>query len=315
MHTPMRRLASLTLAAALTGGAAGPLQGCSPAPPADGAAEIGSGRHGSHQGRERAEVNRALVVGVYDRLFNEGDLTVVDEHVRPDYIQHNPQAPDGRDALRQLVAGLRGLFPDARLAIQRAIAEDDLVLVHSNLVLEPGTPGTAVFDIFRVEDGKLAEHWDVAQPVPEFTASGRSMFSTESRPRVNEPLRWASTARSRRVVRALVDQGIVGRDLGAFERYVAEDYYQHNPLFPDGREAAQQGFAFLFDQFPDYSVDVKRVIAQDDLVAVHSHYRTGPDDRGNAVVDLFRVRHGAVVEHWDVIQPVPVESANDNTMF
>ncbi|WP_046710206.1 hypothetical protein, partial [Streptomyces europaeiscabiei] len=59
----------------------------------------------------------------------------------------------------------------------------------------------------------------------------------------------------------------------------------------------------------------KSFIAEGDLVAVHNNDKTSPDDRGNAVVDLFRVRNGKIVEHWDVTQAVSATSANDNTMF
>ena len=63
------------------------------------------------------------------------------------------------------------------------------------------------------------------------------------------------------------------------------------------------------------TVGTFRVVAEGDLVAVHSHYVNAPGERGQAVVDLFRVRNGKIVEHWDVLQDVPATSANDNTMF
>ncbi len=63
------------------------------------------------------------------------------------------------------------------------------------------------------------------------------------------------------------------------------------------------------------SFALKRVIAEDDLVVLHYHLKMTPDDLGQAVVDIFRVEDGRIVEHWDVLQPVPAESANTNTMF
>jgi predicted SnoaL-like aldol condensation-catalyzing enzyme len=102
----------------------------------------------------------------------------------------------------------------------------------------------------------------------------------------------------------------------AASEYLGRTYTQHNPEVPDGPEtfvAAMNGF---HQQFPDFSGEVKRTIAEDDLVVLHSHVRMRPEDEhGTAVVDIFRIEDGKVVEHWDVLQPVPAESANANTMF
>jgi predicted SnoaL-like aldol condensation-catalyzing enzyme len=93
-------------------------------------------------------------------------------------------------------------------------------------------------------------------------------------------------------------------------------YIQHNPSVPTGpAEALVGAISDLFAKFPDWSTEIKRVIAEGDLVAVHHHVRQDRDDRGLAVVDIFRVQDDKLVEHWDVVQPVPPEAKNDNTMF
>ena len=98
-----------------------------------------------------------------------------------------------------------------------------------------------------------------------------------------------------------------------FDRYVAPDYIQHNPLVPTGRDAAVK---LLSQRVTKESItDIKRVIAEGDLVVLHVHSRTNLTDRGRAVIDIFRVADGKIVEHWDVIQAVPPTSANTNTMF
>lgn len=103
------------------------------------------------------------------------------------------------------------------------------------------------------------------------------------------------------------------RVVEGFERFVAPGYTQHNPLLPSGREAAVK---FLTSRSSRESIaDIKRVIAEGDLVVLHVHSRANLSDRGHAIVDIFRVTDGKIVEHWDVIQPVPAKSANTNTMF
>lgn len=258
---------------------------------------------------------KAVAVRVLKGVFEDGDTAVVDRYVRPDYIQHNPLAPDGAETLKGLAGVVSGQFPDAVYDIERVVSQGDLVLVHSNVVLTPGTRGSAVFDIFRFQGGRIAEHWDVAQEVPESSANGNDMFSTVSRPRTSEPGPAWLTSYNEKLVTKAFDRLLVRKDLSALDTYWGPEYHQHNPNIPDGVAGARAGLGAYFQQFPDLAVSRKRVIAEGDLVAVHSHYVNAPGERGQAVLDLFRVRNGKIVEHWDVLQDVPATSANDNTMF
>jgi predicted SnoaL-like aldol condensation-catalyzing enzyme len=101
----------------------------------------------------------------------------------------------------------------------------------------------------------------------------------------------------------------------AVAKYLGPRYIQHNPQAPDGPEAFIQFVKAYSARFPQLSIDVRRVIAEGDFVVTHSLLKTGPDDRGTAAVDFFRLEDGKVVEHWDVLQPVPETAANDHPMF
>ena len=101
----------------------------------------------------------------------------------------------------------------------------------------------------------------------------------------------------------------------AVARHIGTVYIQHNPNFGDGPEAfiaAVKGFAAAY---PQLRVDFKRFVAEDDIVAVHSHMIREPGDRGFAVADFFRLEGDKIVEHWDVVQEVPEQAANPNGMF
>ncbi|MFC8347692.1 nuclear transport factor 2 family protein [Streptomyces sp. NPDC057280] len=286
-----------------------------PALAAPHAATAGHAGHGAQGDSARLGYQKDVAARVLKGVFERGDTAVVDRFVRRDYIQHNPQAPDGAETLKNLGVALHQQFPDAKYDIKRVISEGDLVLVHSNVVLTPGTRGSAVFDIFRFQGGKIAEHWDVGQDVPEKSANGNDMFSTVSWPRTERPGPGFLTAYNKKLVTAAFDQLLVKKDLSALDRYWGPEYDQHNPNIPNGVEGVKAGLGAFFEQFPELKVTPKRVIAEGDLVAVHSHYVNVPGERGQAVVDLFRVRGGKIVEHWDVIQDVPATSANDNGMF
>ena len=97
----------------------------------------------------------------------------------------------------------------------------------------------------------------------------------------------------------------------AVEKYVGSQYIQHNPQAPDGTEA----FIGFVKAFPEANVDIRRVFADGDIVVTHSLLKFTPDDRGTVAVDFFRLEDGKVVEHWDVLQPFPEESANAHPMF
>lgn len=101
----------------------------------------------------------------------------------------------------------------------------------------------------------------------------------------------------------------------AVKEYVGDKYIQHNPQVGDGADAFI-GFVQSFrGQFPEMHLEVKRTITQDDMVVTHSHLVLKPGGPGVAVADFFRFQGDKLVEHWDVIQNIPDDAANSNSMF
>ena len=101
----------------------------------------------------------------------------------------------------------------------------------------------------------------------------------------------------------------------AVEKYVGPQYIQHNPLAPDGADAFVGFVTGYVGQFPELSVDIKRVVGEGDMVALHALIKTSADDPGLVAADFFRLENGKIVEHWDVLQPFPQTSANDHPML
>ncbi|WMN59948.1 nuclear transport factor 2 family protein [Pseudoalteromonas xiamenensis] len=95
----------------------------------------------------------------------------------------------------------------------------------------------------------------------------------------------------------------------------AENYIQHAPHIPDGRDAVLSVFEQRYKKYPKLSMSVKRSAAEGDLVWLHLHVKHTPDALGAALIHIFRMEEGKIAEHWGVGQPVPKETKNNNTMF
>jgi predicted SnoaL-like aldol condensation-catalyzing enzyme len=122
--------------------------------------------------------NKQVVVDYYTTAFAGDPEKAAADYLVPGYIQHNPTVADGPDEFIRGVHLLRGQYPNLRLDIKRVMAEGDLVATHSLVALEPDNPedrGRAFADFFRLEDGKIVEHWDVIQEVPETSANPNGM--------------------------------------------------------------------------------------------------------------------------------------------
>jgi len=123
-----------------------------------------------------AETNKQAVLEFYDKALNQKDFEAAAKHFGPRYIQHNPGAPDGIEGFKAFIAMRKEKFPHAQSEIKRVFADGDHVILHVHAIREPGERGVAVVDIFRLENGKIVEHWDVVQPIPEKTANNNGMF-------------------------------------------------------------------------------------------------------------------------------------------
>lgn len=127
-----------------------------------------------HTAQERS--NLQTVLAFYEKGLNQKDADAALKYVGNRYVQHNPTAPDGPEGFRKFVGFLKEKFPASHSDITASFVDGDNVILHVHAVREPGTRGQAIVDIFKLEDGKIVEHWDVIQAVPETSANTNGMF-------------------------------------------------------------------------------------------------------------------------------------------
>ena len=125
---------------------------------------------------QQQEANKKNVVEFYEKALNQKDFEAASKYLGPRYTQHNPVAADGPEGLKAFIQFLRDKFPNSRSEIKRVFADGDYVIVHVHAIREPGTRGRAIIDIFKLENGKVVEHWDVAQDIPEKAANSNGML-------------------------------------------------------------------------------------------------------------------------------------------
>lgn len=123
------------------------------------------------------EHNKQMVIDFINRAFNDKQpADAVAKYVGARYIQHDPQSPDGAEAFVQMATGFARHFPQLRIEIKRVIAEGDLVVAHILIQMTPEERGMAGVEIYRLAEGKIVEHWNVLQPIPEQAANDNTMF-------------------------------------------------------------------------------------------------------------------------------------------
>ena len=265
--------------------------------------------------------NKRLVYDMWRTILNAGQVEAADRYLAPDYIQHNPTAPTGREAFKQIFSSFVERQEQVPETIQNPvvtiIAEGDLVVMAFVTEYdEPDGSGTYTsthFDMFRIENGMIAEHWDSiqirpGQDTPDFGNGGpEPVVGTQGLAQLDmlwndDPALFANKRLAFDVWRHIPEAG--REELAPL--YMDPIYIQHNPNAATGRD----GVVEYFSQRPDTSIDTTledplvAIVAEGDLVVqVLQEERPHPNKPGViyyvAWFDIFRMKDGRIWEHWD----------------
>lgn len=252
----------------------------------------------------------AVVMGGLKAAFVDFDAAALPTYFAQDYIQHNPNVPTGLAPIAGFLPKLKEM--GLRAEPHRMIVDGDLVATHSTYYNAQafGAETMVAFDVFRVEDGKIAEHWDNLIAIAPPNPSGRTQ--TDGPTEVTD---LEKTQANKELVAEFVDAVLVRGDFSALASFFDGDtYLQHNPQIGDGLSGLGAAIkAMAANGIKMEYTTVHKVIGQGNFVLVMSEGVFGGAPM--AYYDLFRVENGKIAEHWDVMQEIPAEMAHRNGKF
>jgi len=238
--------------------------------------------------------NKTIVLECYRKIIRDLDFSLVDTYISDNYIQHSPTVKDGKAGLLQMLGFLKTLPQPAGHGpspIIRTIAQGDLVAVHLDVKFM--NQQVALVDIFRVTDGKIAEHWDVGQVLTGDDSGDITM--TNGATVINE---LADAEKSKALITTFFT-GVLEEGNAAVD-YVSGDFIEHD--ISNGLSTLAGGKTVLH-----------QLIAEGDFVVAHCEVKKA--NSSFAKIDIFRVAANKIAEHWSVTQAVPGLMAHGNGMF
>ena len=241
-----------------------------------------------------ADARRAMI-----DIFRTKDPTAVDRYFAESFVQHDPNLADGLAGMKSFAAEIAS-SPAADITIYRTLVDGDFVLLHSKYQGVGRYAGPAIaFDLFRFKDGKIVEHWGGQEHEAPPNLSGRTQVDGPT-----EVLDREKTEANRTLVRTYRETVMVSLRYDRIEEFIEDSHYaQHASQIGDGIARLRDRIASVAKEGGKLYLTPRRFMAEGNFVLVLSEgdLPSGP----TALYDLFRVENGKIVEHWDVLTPIP----------
>jgi predicted SnoaL-like aldol condensation-catalyzing enzyme len=245
---------------------------------------------------QQEEQNKALALSLYSQGFNQNKADVVKSALAADFVQHDSTVGSGVDSQVKLFDDIKAKIPGAVATVKHSAADGNCVAVHWQASATPDNEnsGQAWVDLYRMANGKAAEHWSVHQDTPATTASGNSLFSDVYKYLNGQPMRTEDQEEANKNLAVEAYSKLTAGDLSAIDQYWDPRYYQHNPRFASGTDVIKNAFSGMSEGSGE-TLNVFHTLADQDLVWIFQQID------GGIMVDIFRVVDDKIVEHWDVI--------------
>ncbi len=247
---------------------------------------------------------------LYLEAIRDGNhVEAINKYAGDRYTQHSAPVKDGRDGFIEFFADFVERNPERDVDIVRGFEDGRYVFLHAVQNLNGGESRWVTADIFDTDDqGKMIEHWDIIGPWVDETVSGHTQVDGPT-----EPTDLDRTEDNKALVRGFVTDVLQNGEFDKLTDYISTDtYIQHNPQIGDGLEGLRAFVASLTEQGVSMVYEeVHKVVGSGNFVAVLSRMNLG--GTAMAVIDLFRVDNGLIVEHWDVMEEILPEDQWVNT--
>lgn len=251
-----------------------------------------------------------LARGFYQEVIVNKDMSQFNKYIGSTYVQHATGYADGVEPLREELTA--NASSSNQVQILRVVGDKNYAALHSLWTI--GSQQILYVDIWRIENGKLVEHWDQFQNVSENPANSNTMYAgPDTNVTANQNI---EQNRARAVAVLNVFDNL--SDLSPVQNFVSSEYIQHNPTVADGKQAFIDMLNGLNQINYKSSTKIAKTLAFGDMVIVHSHVTdpTVSNDNGTGGMDIFRFdSNGQIVEHWDVLETMTGSSLNNNDPF
>lgn len=271
-----------------------------------------------------------------ERMFLKNDVRgAYDAYAAPNFIQHNPLIADGLAGhhayFEHLATQPQGRTSDWAHVFDMILVDGDKFAVLHHVFRSPEDRGRLFVDIWRVKDGKIAEHWDIIQDIPATIlhsngmgcgpakdyASARAVGDTFRHPACGAPDPHTTKAKSMAIIDKYLAEIRSGDIAGGIRHWFSPSYRQHSPTIEDGADGA---IRYLDREWGSKSKELPklgpaRVIGEGDYVLYHRLVTYPGAAAASSNVDIYRVTDGKISEHWDIKQLTPPTSANNNGMW